>query len=62
MKLISYEVQTALGRFERIGALACGTIVYLNAACIAYQSESLSVNAARRQADATVPPDIIGFL
>jgi hypothetical protein len=27
MKLVSYEVQTVLGRFERIGALAHGTIV-----------------------------------
>ena len=62
MKLISYEVQTLLGRFERIGALAFGTIVDLNAACIAYLAESLDANAARRQAAAAVPPDMIGFL
>jgi len=62
MKLVSYEVQTLLGRFERIGVLAFGTIVDLNAACVAYLAESLDANAARRQAEAAVPPDMIGFL
>jgi len=62
MKLVSYEVQTSLGRFERIGALAFGAIVDLNAACVAYLAESLDANAARRQAEAAVPPDMIGFL
>ena len=47
MRLMSYEVQTPLGRFERIGALAHGTIVDLNSACAAYFSESEDANAAR---------------
>ncbi|NBR28446.1 MAG: fumarylacetoacetate hydrolase family protein, partial [Betaproteobacteria bacterium] len=62
MKLVSFEVQTQLGRFERIGALAHGTIVDLNAACTALLAESADENAARRQAGAMVPPDMIGFL
>jgi len=62
MKLVSYEVQTLLGRFERIGALAGGAIVDLNAACAAMLAESQNANSARRQADAVVPPDMIGFL
>ena len=40
MKLMSYEVQTVLGRFERIGALAHGAIVDLNAACAALLAKS----------------------
>jgi 2-keto-4-pentenoate hydratase/2-oxohepta-3-ene-1,7-dioic acid hydratase in catechol pathway len=62
MKLVSYEVKTALGRFERIGALAHGVIVDLNAACAALLAESHDANAARRHADAAVPPDMIAFL
>ena len=62
MKLVSYEVQTQLGRFERIGALAFGAIIDLNAACAALLAESQSANAARRHADAAAPPDMIGFL
>ena len=62
MRLVSFEVHTLLGRFERIGALAHGTIVDLNSACDAYLAESSDANAARRQADAVVPPDMIRFL
>lgn len=62
MKLVSYEIQTPLGRFERIGALAHGTIIDLTSACTARLAESLDSNAARRQAEAIIPPDMIGFL
>jgi hypothetical protein len=40
MKLVSFELQTALGRFEPIGALAHGTIVDLNSACTAYFAQT----------------------
>ncbi|MGZ8154630.1 MAG: hypothetical protein ACXWUK_04920 [Burkholderiales bacterium] len=40
MKLVSFEVETQLGRFERIGALAHGAVVDLNAACTAYFAQS----------------------
>lgn len=62
MKLVSFEVHTQLGRFERIGALAHGTIIDLNAACTGLFAESADSNAARRQAAAHVPPDMIEFL
>jgi hypothetical protein len=35
MKLVSYEVHTQLGKFERIGALAHDKVVDLTAACTA---------------------------
>ncbi len=62
MRLVTFEVQTQIGRFERIGALAHNTIVDLNAACTAYFALSQEANAARRQAAALVPPDMIAFL
>ncbi len=62
MKLVSFEVHTQLGRFERIGALAHGTIIDLNAACTGLFAEAADSNAARRQAAALVPPDMIEFL
>jgi 2-keto-4-pentenoate hydratase/2-oxohepta-3-ene-1,7-dioic acid hydratase in catechol pathway len=62
MKLVSFEIATALGRCERIGALAHGTIVDLNSACTAYFAQTQDENAAIRQAAALVPPDMIAFL
>jgi 2-keto-4-pentenoate hydratase/2-oxohepta-3-ene-1,7-dioic acid hydratase in catechol pathway len=62
MKLVSFEVQTVLGRFERIGALAHGRIVDLNSACYAHIANSRDARAARREADGLVPPDMVGFL
>jgi 2-keto-4-pentenoate hydratase/2-oxohepta-3-ene-1,7-dioic acid hydratase in catechol pathway len=62
MKLVSYEIGTAIGRFERIGALAHGTILDLNSACAAYFAQSEDENAALRQAAALVPPNMIAFL
>jgi len=62
VKLASYQIQTALGRFDRVGALACGTLVDLNSARAAWLAESHDAMAARRHADAVVPPDLIAFL
>jgi len=62
VKLVSFEVHTVLGPFERIGALAHSTLVDLNAAYCARLAESRDLDASRRQADALVPPDMIGFL
>jgi 2-keto-4-pentenoate hydratase/2-oxohepta-3-ene-1,7-dioic acid hydratase in catechol pathway len=62
MRLVTFEVQTVLGRFERIGALAHGTIVDLTSAYGAHLARSQDVNAARRAARGLVPPDMIGFL
>lgn len=62
MRLVTFEVQTTLGRFERIGALAHGTIVDLTSACTANLAQSQDLNAAKRTAAALTPPDMIGFL
>ena len=62
MKLVSYELQTRLGRFERIGALAHGAIVDLTSAACAFLAESQDANGARKHAEVLVPPDMIGFL
>ncbi|NND49494.1 MAG: fumarylacetoacetate hydrolase family protein [Rhizobiales bacterium] len=62
MRLLTFEVQTALGRFERLGAVAHGTIVDLTSAMVAHLAESQDLNAAQRTASAITPPDMIGFL
>jgi 2-keto-4-pentenoate hydratase/2-oxohepta-3-ene-1,7-dioic acid hydratase in catechol pathway len=62
MRLTTFEVQTALGRFERIGALADGTIVDLTSAAAAELAQTRDLNAARRIAAALAPPDMIAFL
>ena len=62
MKLLTFEVQTAIGRFERLGALAHGAIVDLTSAAMSHLAETQDLNAARRTAAALAPPDMIGFL
>jgi 2-keto-4-pentenoate hydratase/2-oxohepta-3-ene-1,7-dioic acid hydratase in catechol pathway len=62
MKLVSYEVTTKLGRFERIGALAHGGIVDLTSAYTALLAEGADANAARRHAEGLIPPDMIEFI
>jgi len=62
LRLLTFEVQTAVGRFERIGALADGTIVDLTSAAGAHLARTRDLNAARRTAAALCPPDMIGFL
>ena len=62
MRLVTFEVQTVLGRFERIGALAHGAVVDLTSAYAARLARSNDLNAARRAAAGLVPPDMIGFL
>jgi 2-keto-4-pentenoate hydratase/2-oxohepta-3-ene-1,7-dioic acid hydratase in catechol pathway len=62
MKLISFEIQTVVGRFERIGAVAHDTIIDLTSARVAHLTESMNANAARRRAEAEIPSDMIGFL
>jgi len=62
MRLVSYEIPTALGTFQRIGALAHGTTVDLTGAYAAYLAEAGDSNAALRTAEAVVPPDMVKFL
>jgi 2-keto-4-pentenoate hydratase/2-oxohepta-3-ene-1,7-dioic acid hydratase in catechol pathway len=64
MKLVSFEVQTALGRHQRIGAVdAQGTVVDLE---LAYRNvlmgNGATATAAGRIAAALVPPSMVAFI
>ena len=62
MKLVTFEVPTPLGPVSRLGGLLPGKIVDLNAAAYLRRLRGEPEAAARRLADALVPPDMIGFL
>ncbi len=62
MRLVSFEVQTYLGCFARIGALAHGKVVDLTSAYVAYLADSLMESRSKALAKAIVPPDMLGFL
>ncbi len=61
VKLLTFEVKTVLGPFERLGALAGGFIIDLNAAYSRLLKER-GQPAARAMADAMMPPDMLRFL
>lgn len=61
MKLVTYEIATPLGRFDRLGALGPAGIVDLHFAQLMRLIER-GVTAAGRLAEATVPPEMIAFL
>ena len=61
MKLVTYQIATPLGRFDRLGVLSDGGIVDLNFAELVRLTER-GVAAAARLAAATVPPEMIAFL
>ncbi len=62
MRLVTFELQTVLGRHRRLGAmLGDGQVVDLNLACAA-RLERAGEPAWRRLADAFVPADMRGFL
>ncbi|MBI4370814.1 MAG: fumarylacetoacetate hydrolase family protein [Elusimicrobia bacterium] len=61
MKLVTFEVATALGPVERLGALHDGKIADLNlAAALLYGAENRS--RPRERADFFVPADMLGLL
>ena len=63
MKLVTFEVATQLGPFERLGAVAAGAdgemIADLHAACGAFLNKEGRPSSL---AGALVPPEILGFL
>ena len=61
MKLITFEVATSVGPFQRLGALSPRGIVDLNFAC-ARRLAAQGLSAPQRMADALVPADMIAFL
>ena len=62
MRLVTFEVTTPVGRFERLGALVHGEIVDLNAAFGACLLHSGHGDQAARLADVDAPPDLLRFL
>ncbi|MDE2039411.1 MAG: fumarylacetoacetate hydrolase family protein [Elusimicrobia bacterium] len=61
MKLVTFEVSTPLGPFERLGALLEGGMVDLNFACAA-RLAAQGKAAPRRLADALLPAEMLAFL
>ena len=61
MKLVTFEVRTPVGPFERLGALLGPGVVDLNFAC-ALRFLQQGKAAPQRLADATVPADMLGLL
>ena len=61
MKLVTFEVKTPVGPFERLGALFGGRVVDLNFAT-ALRLAKEGKAAAQRLADALVPADMLAFL
>ncbi len=61
MKLVTFEVKTALGSFERLGALSGSLTVDLNAAYASSLKEKGETSPAKL-ADALLPSDMLGFL
>lgn len=62
MKLCTFEVNTPMGRFRRVGVQAPGCLVDATAARIAWWERTLPVEAAQRIGAAQVPPDMIGLI
>ncbi|MHB2026330.1 MAG: fumarylacetoacetate hydrolase family protein [Elusimicrobiota bacterium] len=61
MKLVSFEIKTALGSFERLGALWKDFVADLNFAC-ALRLEARGKTAPRSLAQAIAPADMLDFL
>lgn len=61
MKLVTFEIATAVGPIERIGALAGDNIVDLNFACAAHLASTSKTGRAYEIAEGLVPPDVIDF-
>ena len=61
MRLVTFELRTALGRHQRLGAMAGDRIVDLNLAS-AWRLQRAGEPAWRKLADLLVPPDMRAFL
>jgi 2-keto-4-pentenoate hydratase/2-oxohepta-3-ene-1,7-dioic acid hydratase in catechol pathway len=62
MKLVTFEVQTQLGVFQRLGAFLNDEIVDLNLGYVTYLTERGEASLAYQLAQALIPPDMIRFL
>ncbi|MDB4896650.1 MAG: hypothetical protein JWN15_2912 [Firmicutes bacterium] len=62
MKLVTFEVSTAVGPVKRIGALQGERIIDLNAAFGAYLAEVRESRRWREVAEALLPPEMLRFI
>ncbi len=62
MKLLTFEVPTPLGPVSRLGGLLGSKVVDLNLASYLRRRRAGPEAAARRLADALVPPEMVAFL
>ena len=61
MRLCTFEIQTALGKYQRLGALAPEGVIDLNSACAWHLLKKGEAQPARL-ANALVPSNMLGFL
>jgi len=62
MKLVTFEVKTAIGAVQRIGVLRDGHIIDLHAAYTAYLREARGIYRWREIAEALLPTDMLKFI
>lgn len=62
MKLVTFEVSTSVGRFQRIGGLENDDIIDLTSARVLMLVEKMSADAARRIANGLMPPSMLALL
>ena len=62
MKFVTFEVNTAIGVFQRIGVLRGQNIIDLHAAYASYLKEVRTVYRWREMAESLVPADMLKFI
>lgn len=62
MKLVTYRIKTALGTFDRIGAIQGDLVVDLNLACEALLAANGSTELAAKLAAIYIPSSMVAFL
>ena len=62
MKLVTYEVSTAMGPLSRIGAVSREKVIDLNLAYALYLMDNKKSGRPHELAAAVVPPDMVSFL
>lgn len=63
MKLVTFEVSTPVGRFQRLGALLSDQVHVLDLnAAYAHRLSNQGTAAAQRIADAVIPPTMLGLI
>jgi 2-keto-4-pentenoate hydratase/2-oxohepta-3-ene-1,7-dioic acid hydratase in catechol pathway len=62
MKLVTFEVKTAIGPLQRVGVLRRQGVIDLHAAYASYLRDARGIYRWRELAEAIVPPDMLKFI